>query len=179
MLDSIALLEGTATLMGGIESDIYEHLRRVAGSYLRHQRPGHTLEPTALVHEAWLKLRAGDQERWRSKAHFLRTAALAMRQVLVNSAHQRKTLRRGGDAEPIPLEDALFAFESRCVDILALDDALRTLRELDPLQCDIVELRFFGGLTVEETAAALGVAVRKVERSWRAARAWLKTEIAS
>lgn len=163
--------------MDDLLAEAYEHLRRVARGYLRHQRAGHTLQPTALVHEAWLKLNRGDPDRWRDRTHFLSTAALAMRQILVNGARDRAAAKRGAGAGAIELDDAVSLYEGRCVDLLALDEALTELQALDPVQCRVVELRFFGGLTVEETADALDLSVRKVERLWRAARAWLRTQV--
>ncbi|MCP3902973.1 MAG: sigma-70 family RNA polymerase sigma factor [Planctomycetes bacterium] len=154
---------------------VYDELRRLADHYLRGERAGHTLQATALVHEAWLRLQDAP---WQNRAHFMGVAAMAMRRVLVNHAKGRDRLKRGGGKAPIVLEETMAVFEDRAIDLVALDDALTRLAEIDPEQARIVELRFFAGLTVEETAQLLGTSVRTVHRDWAMARAWLHGEIA-
>jgi RNA polymerase sigma factor (TIGR02999 family) len=160
---------------------VYADLRRLAQVYLRREAPGHTLQPTALVHEACLRLigNAGaSPPRLESGAHLIGVAARLMRQILVNHAHRRRTLRRGGDRRRLDLDPAMAVFEERAVDLVALDEALERLSGLDPRQARIVEMRFFGAMTVEETARALDTSVRTVERDWTMARAWLSRELA-
>ena len=158
-------------------ASVYDELRRLAGGYLGRQAPGHTLQPTALVHEAWLKLARPGHSPWNSRTHFVAAAARTMRHVLVNHAAARGALKRGGAGHRLELDDALALYEGRCLDLLDLDRALGRLAELDPRQAEIVELRFVGGLSLDETAGYLGVSGRTVEREWRTARAWLRTEI--
>lgn len=155
---------------------IYDELRRLADRYLGDQRPGHTLQPTALVHEAFLRL-AGAGTSCEDRGHFFAVAATAMRQVLVNHAKARGSAKRGGGAARTPLVDSLALLEERAIDLVALDEALERLAHLDPEQAHVVELRFFAGLTVDETAAAVGRPVRSVERDWSVARRWLRAEL--
>ena len=160
---------------------VYDELRRLAASYLRRERPGQTVQATALVHEAYVRLAAEKAHRWQNRTHFLAIAALSMRQILVQRARARHAAKRGGDPERITLDEGLFAADadrSGQVDVLSLDAALDRLATLDPDQARIVELRYFGGLTVEETAEAMGVSPATVKRHWTLARAWLKRELA-
>lgn len=154
---------------------VYGELRALAQRYLRQEAAGHTLQPTALVHEAFLRLprRAGIADR----AHLIGIAARLMRQILVNHALRKRTLRRGGDGRRIPLDPAVALFEERCGDLVALDEALTRLAEVDARQAQVVELRFFGGLTTEETARTIGCSQRTVERDWTVARLWLRREV--
>jgi RNA polymerase sigma factor (TIGR02999 family) len=153
---------------------VYGELRRLAATYMRDERPDHTLQPTALVHEAYLKLVPADGAQWRDHEHFLAVAAKAMRSVLVDHARRRRAQKRGEGARPLQLDEALLlAFEERATDLLALEDALQRLATESERASRVVELRFYGGLTAEETARALGVTPRTVERDWQAARAWL------
>jgi len=154
----------------------YAELRSLAGSYLRGERPGHTLQPTALVHEALMRL-LGPRPAWENRRHFFGAAARAMRQVLVDHARRRRAEKRGGDAERVELPDAALPPELALVDILALDEALDRLERLDPTELRIVELRFFAGLSIEETAAAMQMHPSAVNREWTAARAWLRKEL--
>ena len=159
---------------------VYEELRRLAASYMRRERPGQTLQATALVHEAYVRLiRPGDQP-WTGRTHFLAIAALSMRQVLVDRARRRGAAKRGGADQRITLDDAMLAAPTpdAGIDLVALDAALTRLAELDALQARIVELRYFGGLTVEETAAAVGMSPATVKRHWTLARAFLKRALA-
>src|SRR5580765_1548163 len=154
---------------------VYEQLRRIARHHLRGERAGHTLQTSALINEAYLKL-VDQSVSWQSRNHFFGIAARLMRQILVDHARARQRLKRGGDQYQI----SLTAAESEgqpARDLLALNEALETLAKVDPLRSQIVELRFFGGLTIDETAQVMRVSTPTVERGWRAARAWLQTEL--
>lgn len=159
---------------------VYDELRRMAAGALRHERRDHTLQPTALVHEAYLRLAHEPDARWESRAHFLAVAAQAMRRILVDHARTRNAHKRGRGAIRLTFEEVepVAASVESDVDLVALDQALERLAALDVRQGRIVELRFFGGLTVEETAAVIGVSARTVKREWQMARAWLKRETA-
>lgn len=161
---------------------VYDELRRLAAGYVRRERRGQTLQPTALVHEAYLRLvKPGDQP-WTGRTHFLAIAALSMRQVLVDKARRRAAAKRGGAAQQrITLDDAMLPVPNAGdgVDLVALDAALTELAALDPLQARIVELRYFGGMTVEETAAAVSLSPATVKRHWTLARAWLKRALST
>lgn len=156
---------------------VYDELRRVASGYMRRERPGHTLQATALVHEAYIQLVDQTRVTWRNRTHFFAVAAQLMRRILVDHARSHNAQKRGGPAPKLSLEEAAEWFEDRDVTLEALDDALSTLAQLDPRQGRIVELRFFGGLTVDETAEVLGISVPTVEREWRMARAWLHSQL--
>ena len=156
----------------------YDELRRLAAAYLRRERPGQTLQPTALVHEAYLRLRKDRPDRWQNRAHFCALAAHSMRQILIERARARAALKRGGAQPRVTLDEALAAGPSRSVDLLALDEALGRLERLDSKAARLVELRFFGGLTIEETADAMGISPATVKRHWTLARAWLARELA-
>ena len=157
---------------------VYEELRRLAAAYLRRERPGQTLQPTALVHEAYLRLMKDRPERWQNRAHFCAIAAHSMRQILIDRARARGAQKRGGAQPRVTLDEGLVAAESSSVDLLALDAALERLAALDQEQARLVELRFFGGLTIEETAEAMGISPATVKRHWTVARAWLARELA-
>lgn len=158
---------------------VYDELHAVAARYLSQERRDHTLQPTALIHEVFVKLSNADRLTWNDRGHFLATAAAVMRHVLVNHARARRTTKRGGDRIRLSMDEAAAIFEARSTDLLVLDEALEKLAAMDRQQARIVELRFFGGLTVSETAEALHLAVRTVEREWSTARAWLRREIES
>jgi len=155
---------------------VYGELRRVAGGYLKQEKSGHTLSPTALVHEAYLRL-VTQKVPWQSRAHFFSVAAQMMRRILVDHARSHRYAKRGGGAITLTLDQAVAASEEREIDLVALDDALQTLAKLDERQSRMVELRFFGGLSIEETSAVLGVSAPPVKREWASARAWLYREI--
>lgn len=155
---------------------VYDTLRRIARHHLRGERPNHTLQTTALINEAYMKL-IEQSVSWQNRAHFFGIAARLMRQIMVDYARARLRLKRGGDRERISLADVDGGYE-HSADLLSLDEALETLGQVDPEGSRIVELRFFGGLTIEETAEVLGVSTPTIERGWRAARAWLQTELA-
>ncbi len=153
---------------------VYDEMHALAEQVFRRERPGHTLQPTALVHEAYLRLVGHAGGEWKSRAHFYAVAARVMRRILINHAEAHRAAKRGGDRHRVTLaEDQTPAPEARDVDLLALDEALAGLEALDERQCRVVELRFFAGLGVEETARVLGVSDRTVELDWKMARAWL------
>jgi RNA polymerase sigma factor (TIGR02999 family) len=154
---------------------VYDTLRRIARHQLRSERPSHTLQTTALINEAYLKL-TEQSVSWQSRAHFFGIAARIMRQILVDHARARLRLKRGGDHQRISLA-AVEEGQEQSADLLALNEALETLEKVDPERARVVELRFFGGLTIEEAAHVMGVSTPTVERGWRAARAWLQTEL--
>lgn len=152
---------------------VYAELRRLAASYLRRERPGHTLQPTALVHEAYVRLIDQRQIDWSNRAQFMGLAAVMMRRILVNHARDRVADKRGAGAEHVPITLAGEGIGAPEVDLLDLHDALNDLSESDPRKGQIVELKFFGGLTTEEIAETLGISTATVERDWKFARAWL------
>lgn len=156
---------------------VYDQLRAVADSYFRRQPADHTLQPTALVHEAYLRLIDQKEEKWASRAHFFAVASKAMRQILINHAERRAAGKRGGDRQKLTLSEGVTPAPEREVDVLALDEALAKLSALSERMGRVVELRFFGGLTVEEVAHVLGVSKRTVEGDWQTARAWLSREL--
>ncbi len=158
---------------------VYDHLRALAGNYFRGQRPDQTLQPTALVHEAYLKLIAPREGVWKDREHFLAIAATAMRQILSDHARRRKAAKRGGNdaRERVTLCDLADPISERQVDLLALNEVLETLAALDARQARIVELRFFGGLTTQEIATFFDVSTRTIEKEWRRTRAWLSAEL--
>ncbi len=157
---------------------VYDRLRSVAAGQFRGQRADHTLQPTALVHEVYLKLIRASDGDWKSHAHFCAVAATAMRQVLRDHARGRRAAKRGGGAQREALDDIATPGGETFVSAVALDDALEKLSGLDARKARLVELRFFGGLTAEETAEALGVSLSTVEKEWRSTRAWLSRELA-
>ncbi len=156
---------------------VYHELRKIARAYLRREKAAHTLQPTALVHEAYLKLVNQQGVNWQSRAHFFGIAAQAMRRILVDNARGHLREKRGGGVQAISLDDAVDVTGGRAAELVALDDALDALAQLDPQQSRIVELRFFAGLSIEETAAVLGVSRATVDRAWAVARAWLAREL--
>ena len=160
---------------------VYSELRRLAGNYLRRERPGHTLQPTALVNEAYLKLIDQKNAKWQNRAQFYGVAAQLMRRILVDHARQHQAAKRGGsDQQRLSITSAgqLGAKQEPVIDLLALHEALNELAEIDPQQSRIVELKFFGGLSIEETAEVLGIGHATVERDWKMARAWLRRQLA-
>ena len=169
---------GKTEVMNELLPLIYGELHKRAKAYLRRERQNHTLQPTALVHEAYLKLIDQRDDNWQSREHFFAIAAQAMRRILVDHARNRHRLKRGGTSEDLPLEEALLnvADESN-VDLIALDEAMAKLAEFDPQRERIVELRYFGGLTVDEAAKALGISRATAARDWQVAKAWLHREM--
>ena len=156
---------------------LYDDLHQVAHHYLRKARPGHTLQTTALVHEAYLRLEEHHYARFQNRSHFVAVCALLMRQILVGHERTRRAAKRGAGGENLTLDDAHAVMKGRPLDLIALDDALNDLARLDPEQSRIVELRFFGGLSVEETAEVLGISAATVKRHWTTARLWLHHEL--
>lgn len=156
---------------------VYGELRRIAARYFRHESPGHTLQPTGLVHEAYLKLVDQDHARWQNRAQFFGVAAQLMRRILVDHARTRVAAKRGGGLRPVTLVDAVDISPAGGIDVIALDNALARLTTLYPEQGRLVELRYFGGLTIEETSEAMGTSPATVKRQWTVARAWLLRDL--
>jgi RNA polymerase sigma factor (TIGR02999 family) len=173
------LRRGEREALGRLMPLVYDELRRLAGYYMRGERAGHTLQPTAVVHEAYLRLAGQNWGAWQDRAHFIGVAARQMRRVLVDYARQHFAAKRGGTPAKMELDALAGGFdETKSAEILAVDEALERLRELDPQEADIVELRYFGGLTVEEAADPLGISPRTVKRDWSIALLWLRTRLA-
>jgi RNA polymerase sigma factor (TIGR02999 family) len=158
---------------------LYDELRRTARAYMRRERSGHTLQTTALVNEAFLRLVDIHQVQWRDRVHFLTMAAQLMRRILVDHARRRGYLKRGGGESPVPLDESAFISPGRNSHLALIDDALNALAKRDTRKAKVVEMRFFGGLSVEETAAALNVSTQTVMRDWSLAKAWLRREMSS
>ena len=156
---------------------VYDELRRQAHRFLRSERPGHTLQTTALINETYIQLRRQRDFKWESRGHFFAICATLMRRILVDHAKARHRGKRGGHAEHLQVDGLALAIEDRGIDLLALDDALDRLAKIDEEQSRIVELRFFSGLSVQETAAVLGVSDSTVKRDWRMAKAWLRYQL--
>jgi RNA polymerase sigma factor (TIGR02999 family) len=152
---------------------VYDELRRLARFFLSAERPDHTLQPTALVHEAYVRLVDQHSVDWKNRAHFLGVASSMMRRILINHARDRQAAKREGFTNAIALEDALGVFTNPRIDLLELNRALHELTEMDPQQGRVVELRYFGGLTIEETAEVMGISAATVKREWGTARLWL------
>lgn len=156
---------------------LYRELRQLAGGYLRRERGNHTLQPTALVHEAYLRMVDNTRVQWKNRAHFMGVAATTMRRILVDHARAHTAGKRGGAAEKLSLDDALVASQDKSRELVAIDEALKALEQLDPLKAKIVELRFFGGLSIEETAEVTGASVATCNRHFKMAKAWLANEL--
>lgn len=173
----LAWNDGNQEALNQVMSAVYLELRRLAASYLRKERPNHTLQPTALVHEAFLRLINQKQVQWQNRAHFFGIAAQEMRRILVDHARKHHAAKRGGAGFTLTLDDFLGQTAAPSVDLMALDDALNTLATFDPQQSRIIELRFFGGLSVAETAVVLGISPATIGREWSIAKAWLHKEL--
>ena len=158
---------------------VYEELRRLAHRHLQHERTGHTLATTDLVHEAYFRLVEQTRVQWDGRAHFMAVAATAMRRILIDHARQHQSLKRGGGLKHVPLDAVALPIEDRAEMLVALDDALERLRQLDERRVRVVECRFFGGMTEEETAEALGIGLRTAKRDWATAKSWLYNELYS
>jgi RNA polymerase sigma factor (TIGR02999 family) len=171
--------DGDQAALDELAPQVYGELRRLARHYLRQERPGHTMQPSDLVHEAYLRLVDEKEIDWQNRAHFFGIAAVRMRHILVEHARSRQAAKRGGGEYRLSLSQADLLAEKRDVNLLALDDALQRLEALDPQKSRIVELRYFGGLTIEETAEALRISPATVKRDWSMARAWLRSEISN
>jgi RNA polymerase sigma-70 factor (ECF subfamily) len=185
---SYSSLEITAMLQAWREGDgiqaeelfplLYNELRKQAHSFLRRERPGHLLQTTALINETYIKLREQRHFEWESRDHFFAVCAMLMRRILVDYAKARYRAKRGGHADHVPIQDLAVAVDQKDdVDLLRLDDALNRLAEIDPKQARIVELRYFSGFSIEETASVLGVSPSTIKRDWRSAKAWLRREL--
>ena len=171
--------DGNQDILDELMPVVYEELRRQASRYLRRERLNHTLQTTALIHEAYLKLINQKNVKWQNRSHFFAIAAQAMRRILVDYARERKREKRGGNAENLPIEEAEFVVsEEKSVDLVALDEALTRLAGFDERQARIVELRYFSGLDIDETAEVLGVSNATVRRDWNMAKAWLYQQVA-
>jgi len=169
----LAWSDGNRDALDELTPLIYRELKKLAESYLRRERVGHTLQPTALAHEAYIKLIDQHNVRWRNRAHFFGIAAQAMRRILVDHARARLAGKRGSGGAVVSLDEAIDVSDPRADQLIALDEALKRLAQLNPNRGRVIELRYFGGLTLEETAEVLGVSRATVIREWRMAKAWL------
>ena len=171
------LSKGDKSVIERLMPLVYDELHRRAAGYMRKERANHTLQPTALVHEAYLKLVQQRESNWKNRAHFLAVAAQLMRRILIDHARARLSTKRGGELEIVSLDEAFQFRTDTPAGLLSVDDALTKLEKLDPRQGHIVEMRFYGGLTVDETAEVLSISSRTVEREWTLARAWLYAQL--
>jgi RNA polymerase sigma factor (TIGR02999 family) len=173
----VAWSNGDRGALDSLMQLIYAELHRLASRYMRSEGPDHMLNTTALVNEAYLRLVNQNHVNWQNRAHFFAVSAQAMRSILIDMARGRNRLRRGGGAYHVSLDETLVFSDARAEELIALDDALAELAKLDERKCRIVEMRYFGGLNAEETAAVLKISVATVEREWKRARAWLYSEL--
>ena len=171
--------KGDESAFEHLVSYVMPQLRQLAACYMRGERPGHVLQTTALVNEAWLRLADQSQLTWTNRTHFFAAAARMMRNILVDYARSRDSVKHGGGAQPLVLDEALVLSNERSEDLLLLDQALRKLADTDHRKSQVVELRFFGGMNVEETAHVLGVSPNTIIRDWSLAKAWLRREMNS
>lgn len=169
--------EGDQTALNELVPLVERELHRLARAYMRRERQGHTLQATALVNEVFLRLAHAANPRWQDRAHFVGIAARLMRQVLVDHARSRGYRKRGGGVRRVPLDNALLITPEPELDVLAVDRALEAFAKIDPRKSQVVELRFFGGLSVEETAEVLGLSVKTIKRDWQVAKLWLSREL--
>ncbi|HMU33312.1 MAG TPA: sigma-70 family RNA polymerase sigma factor [Pyrinomonadaceae bacterium] len=174
----LRLSDGDRDAVNDLLPLVYEELRRLAGSYLRQERSDHTLQPTALVNEAYLKMVDINQISWQNKAHFVAVAANQMRRILVDHARRRNAFKRGGEFHILTLNDEIDKASDETTELIELDDALTELARMDALKAQIVEMRYFGGLTMDEVAEVLGVSVITVKRHWKMTKAWLYGRLA-
>jgi RNA polymerase sigma-70 factor, ECF subfamily len=174
-----AWAEGDTDALQRLTPRVYRELRRVAARLLQNERPGHSLQSVDLVHEVYLRLVNAQELDWQHRAHFFAVSATLMRRILLDRARRRAAGKRGGRAQPLDLTKTLDVAQARARELVALDDALNALAEVDPRKSRIVELRFFGGLSVKETAEVVNVSSDTVMRDWKMARAWLLTELTS
>lgn len=170
---------GDAKAADALFERVYAELRRLAGAYLRKERQDHTLQPTALVHEAYLKLIGSDNKNWQDRRHFFNVAAQIMRNILVDHARKHQAEKRGGEGRKISLDEAVEYYRQRDINLIDLDQALTELAELDPNQSRIVELKFFAGLKIDEVAGLLDVSEATVNRQWHKAKMWLRSRMQS
>ena len=173
----LAWSDGDRAALDKLVPLVYDELHRLAHRYISRERPGNTLQTTALAHEAYLRLVDGKRVHWKNRAHFFAVAAQTMRRILVDLARGRQNLKRGGGAQQVSLDEDLVALPERGVDMLALDEALSRLAALNPRQSQVVELRYFGGLTDEEVAEVIKISPRTVRSDWRLAKVWLYREL--
>jgi RNA polymerase sigma factor (TIGR02999 family) len=174
----VAWSDGEESALEKLTPIVYEELRQLAKRYMRQERPGHTLQSTAIVHEAFLRL-VNQNVEWNSRAHFFAIAAKMMRRILVDHARSRAASKRGAGVTPVPLDERNAISPEQDVDLVALDEALEHLATIDPQRSRIVELRYFGGLSNEESAEILGISPTTVQRQWTGAKAWLYHELTS
>ncbi len=169
--------EGEQSALERLIPLVYRELHRLARHYMAGEQPGHTLQATALLNEAYLRLVDSPPLGWQNRAHFFAVSAQVMRRILVDWARSRQAQKRGGEARPLELEEALVVVDAPGADLVALDEALKALAALDRRKCEVVELRFFGGLSVEETAEVLKVSPETIMRDWKSAKSWLRREL--
>jgi RNA polymerase sigma factor (TIGR02999 family) len=172
-----AIEQGDPKAAEGLLPVVYEELRLLAAQKMSHERPGQTLQATALVHEAYIRLIGAEAGNWKGRTHFFAAAAEAMRRILIENARRKKRLRRGGDKQRVEMQDADLAVEGPPDDLIALDEALTKLAEENPAKADLVKLRYFAGLTLEQAAEMLGISRATADRYWSYARAWLFDQI--
>jgi RNA polymerase sigma factor (TIGR02999 family) len=172
-----AINRGDARATDGLLPLLYEELRLLAAQKLSHESPGQTLQATALVHEAYLRLVGDESRSWDNRGHFFAAAAEAMRRILVENARRKRRVKHGGRYTRVSLDDAELAIEGPLVDLIALDEALTKLADTDPAKAELIKLRYFAGLSIEQTARILGISPPTAKRHWRYARAWLFREI--
>jgi RNA polymerase sigma factor (TIGR02999 family) len=171
------LTKGDSNAVNQLMPMVYDELRRIAGAHLRRERPGHTLQSTALVHEAYIRLIDQHNVEWRNRAHFFAIASRMIRRILVDHARGVHAAKRGAGAPKLSLDEALGVPDGRDLDLVALDDAMETLAKIDPDQVRLIELRYFAGLTIEEAAEVMKISPATVSREWNTARAWLLREL--
>ena len=169
--------KGDAQALNQLMPLVYNELHRIAGRYLRNERPNHTLQTTALINEAYVRIVDGKSVKWQDRAHFFGVAAQIMRHILVDHARSSRSAKRGGGVQKLTLDEAVAGSQERNLDLVALNDSLNSLAQIDPQQSRIIELRFFGGLTIEETAEVMSISPATVKRDWNMAKAWLYGEI--
>jgi RNA polymerase sigma factor (TIGR02999 family) len=173
-----AIEQGDTRAVDKLLPAVYDELRRLAAWKLSRENPGQTLQATALVHEAYIRLVGEEAQSWKSRTHFFAAAAEAMRRILIENARRKQRLKRGGGQQKVDLDEALAAVDSSCEEVIALDEALARLAEEEPVIADLVKLRFFGGLTLEQAGEVLGISRRTATRHWTFARAWLYEQLA-
>ena len=172
------LREGNREAADRLLPIIYSELRRMAGSYMRRERPDHTLQPTALVNEVFLRLAGGEPVSWQNRAHFFGVASHAMREVLLDYARYRHRAKRGSqDVQNVEIDTVVLGVSSKIENVIAIDEALQRLARIDPRQSRLIELRFFAGLNVDEAAEVMGISPKTINRDWRSAKAWLHREL--
>lgn len=165
--------QGDPTALQKLTPLIYDELRRIAHRYAQRERNGHTLQTTALVNEAYVRLAGSEKRDWQDRSHFFAVTAQVMRHILIDHARRRRYVKHGGEAQQVPIDAASLMASERAAELIALDEALAEFAMLDPRKARVVELRYFGGLSLEETAESVGVSLMTVRRDWQAAKAWL------